>query len=85
MTDICDRLYGKKLTRRVLKNMSVSKLQFVVNDLHSQIESKSFKIYQEGINKILETNSCLAVLRFVMLLFNLFCCSSGISVKTTCE
>ncbi|XP_071798391.1 uncharacterized protein [Asterias amurensis] len=46
MTDISDRLYGKKFTQRALKNMSVSKLQFVVNDLHSQIESLNEELVQ---------------------------------------
>ncbi|XP_038050435.1 uncharacterized protein LOC119723710 isoform X2 [Patiria miniata] len=46
MTDICDRLYGKKLTQRALRNMSLSKLQFVVNDLHSQIESLNEELVQ---------------------------------------
>ncbi|XP_022093890.1 uncharacterized protein LOC110981038 isoform X3 [Acanthaster planci] len=46
MTDICDRLHGKKLTQRALKNMSLSKLQFVVNDLHSQIESLNEELVQ---------------------------------------
>ncbi|XP_072033868.1 uncharacterized protein [Amphiura filiformis] len=39
LRDITISLGCRKFTRRALRNMSISKLQFIVNDLHSQIES----------------------------------------------